>query len=295
MWDEIPISQDWASFEVPDAAYDPSFFTDVPEIDTSNFVTPDAPYADYSSAVDFAVPTADFAVPYADYASQIDTSGFVTPEAPYQTEQAFDFAKTYETGKDYLTNALKRIGAVTNTKEGLGLGKNAFPMLALAQGMLSSRKASQEPAALRNQLMQATAGQRAVGEQLLNQYQSGQIGAAAKSQIDQMTAAQVAAIKQRYAQMGRNPETDSAAQNEIAMAQQRQLQLYEQARQGILQQGLQAAGMASGPVQNAVLQQYQANKANEQNMYNLLLSLARMQQQQTAEEQKAAEQQKSVR
>jgi len=278
MLDEFNVPlEDFASYDtadIPMGDYDYGNYS-IPDL-----VTPDAPYQDYSSNVDFESPVSDIGA--TDY-SNIDTSSFATPEAPYQ-EEGIDFSKVPEKAGEYLQRALKSIGAVDEKGK---IGKNALPLLALAKSAYASRQAGKEAAGLKNQLLEAAGPTKGISEQLLSQYQSGQINPAAKAQIDQATAAAIAQIKQRYAQMGRNPETDSAAQNEIAMAQQRSLQLTEQARQGILSQGLQAAGMAQGPIRNAVMAQYNANRENEQSMYQLLAALARMQ----SREQSAPQQQ----
>jgi hypothetical protein len=55
----------------------------------------------------------------------------------------------------------------------------------------------------------------------------------------------------------------------------------DQAQQGVLTQGLTAAGVAQGPATNAIMAGYQSDLQSQQSMQNFLNTLARMQAMQT--------------
>ena len=169
------------------------------------------------------------------------------------------------------TKALEYLGL---TKPGGGLGSNALPAAALG---LSQYRANKMGQSLQDQLKAASAQVQPVASGLINQYETGQINPAQEKQITDLTNNTKARIKQRYAQMGRDPNTDSAAQSELAKADADAVAMRDTAQQGILTQGLNAAGLAQGPATSAVMAGYQSDLQQQQAMQNFMNTLALMQ------------------
>ena len=169
------------------------------------------------------------------------------------------------------TKALEYLGL---TKPGGGLGSNALPAAALG---LSQYRANKMGQSLQDQLRAASAQVQPVASGLINQYETGQINPAQEKQITDLTNNTKARIKQRYAQMGRDPNTDSAAQSELAKADADAVAMRDAAQQGILTQGLKAAGLAQGPATSAVMAGYQSDLQQQQAMQNFMNTLALMQ------------------
>jgi len=169
------------------------------------------------------------------------------------------------------SKALEYLGL---TKPGGGLGGNALPAAALG---LSQYRANKMGQSLQDQLKAASAQVQPVASSLINQYETGQINPAQEKQITDLTNNTKARIKQRYAQMGRDPNTDSAAQSELAKADADAVAMRDAAQQGILTQGLKAAGLAQGPATSAVMAGYQSDLQQQQAMQSFLNTLALMQ------------------
>jgi hypothetical protein len=111
----------------------------------------------------------------------------------------------------------------------------------------------------------------------MSQYQSGTIGAAQEKQITDYTNQQKAAIKQRYAKMGRDPNYDSAAQQEMANVDVQAASMRDTALQNVLSSGLKAAGVTGGPAQQAIMAGYQQDQAAQKAQAEFLAALANMQ------------------
>jgi len=171
--------------------------------------------------------------------------------------------------------ALQYLGLTSPT----GLGPNALPAAALG---LSQYRANKMGQSIKDQLQAASAQTKGVATGLIDQYQTGQINPAQEKQISDLTNNTKARIKQRYAQMGRDPNTDSAAQSELAKADADAVAMRDAAQQGILTQGLKAAGLAQGPATSAVMAGYQSDLQQQQAMQNFMNTLAIMQSRQTA-------------
>jgi len=169
------------------------------------------------------------------------------------------------------TKALEYLGL---TKPGGGLGGNALPAAALG---LSQYRANKMGQSLADQLKAASSQVSPVASGLISQYETGQINPAQEKQITDLTNNTKARIKQRYAQMGRDPNTDSAAQSELAKADADAVAMRDAAQQGILTQGLKAAGLAQGPATSAVMAGYQSDLQQQQAMQNFMNTLALMQ------------------
>jgi hypothetical protein len=160
------------------------------------------------------------------------------------------------------------------------LGANALPLGALG---LSQYQAAKARESLQSQLSKTPAASQVspVASKLLDQYSTGQINPAQEKQISDWTNSQKASVKQRYANMGRDPNNDSAAQAEMANIDASAVAMRDQAQQGVLTQGLTAAGVAQGPATNAIMAGYQSDLQSQQSMQNFLNTLARMQAMQT--------------
>ena len=155
-----------------------------------------------------------------------------------------------------------------------GIGPTAVPLAALG---ISQYRANKQAQAIKDQLAAASAQTKGVATSLLDKYQTGTIDANQQKQIDDLTNNTKARIKQRYAQMGRDPNTDSAAQSELAKADADAVAMRDTAQQGILTQGLNAAGLAQGPATSAVMAGYQNDLQQQQAMQNFMNTLALMQ------------------
>lgn len=111
---------------------------------------------------------------------------------------------------------------------------------------------------------------------LLAQYQSGQIPASTAFDIKTWQDQQKASIRQRYAGMG----DSTAQQNALAQIDAEAAAMTDQARQGLLTQGLNALGVAQGPLTNAAMataQQDQAFASSQGSALNSLMLLQAMQ------------------
>jgi len=143
--------------------------------------------------------------------------------------------------------ALKALGITDETG---GLGKNALPMAGLGLNALAQRRMGDT---LSRSLGQAGQRSGSAADTLLQQGLSGQAPQAVVAQANQTYQDTVEKIKQQYANMGRDPRTDTgaiAAMNRAAVARDAQIQQYAQ---GLTSQGLQAAQIAQTPATQAAM------------------------------------------
>jgi len=184
----------------------------------------------------------------------------------YKTAPDTSIFKPYTgpTGAD-ISGALKSLG-VTPFQAG-ALGLNAY----------SQYKSAEAQKTLQQQLDKQAQLTRPAAEKLMSQYQSGTIGAAQEKQITDYTNQQKAAIKQRYAKMGRDPNYDSAAQQEMANVDVQAASMRDTALQNVLSSGLKAAGVTGGPAQQAIMAGYQQDQAAQKAQADFLKALADMQ------------------
>jgi len=171
---------------------------------------------------------------------------------------------TGPTGAD-ISGALKSLG-VTPFQAG-ALGLNAY----------SQYKSAEAQKTLQEQLNKQAQLTRPAVEKLMSQYQSGTIGAAQEKQITDYTNQQKAAIKQRYAKMGRDPNYDSAAQQEMANVDVQAASMRDTALQNVLSSGLKAAGVTAGPAQQAIMAGYNQDQSAQKTQQDFLKALADMQ------------------
>ena len=164
-----------------------------------------------------------------------------------------------------ISGALKSLGVTPFQAAGLGLS---------AYGQY---KSAQNQKSLQDQLNQQAQLTRPAAQELMSQYQSGTIGAAQEKQIADYTNQQKATIKQRYAKMGRDPNYDSAAQQEMANVDVQAASMRDTALQNVLSSGLKASGVTAGPAQQAIMAGYQQDQAAQKAQADFLAALANMQ------------------
>ena len=148
----------------------------------------------------------------------------------------------------------------TAQKISLGLmGANMF--------MGSKKPAGQDPSKL-------GAEAQAASDKLLAQFNSGALTPIDAGNIDQWHSQTVASRKQYYANAGLSDST--MAQQDMAQIGVQAEGMKQQALQNYLTQGLNAAGIANGPMQAAINQQIAQDQAAQQAQAQFLQTLAMM-------------------
>ena len=170
--------------------------------------------------------------------------------------------------------ALQSLGITSPTG---GLGQNAFPAASLGLNAASQLAARKQAQSLQQQLQKQSDITAPAAKQLMTQFQSGTISAAQEKQITDYTNNQRAQIKQRYAKMGRDPNYDSAAQQEMANVDVQAAAMRDAALQNVLSSGLKAAGVSAGPAQQAIMAGYNADQSAQKTQQDFLKALADMQ------------------
>jgi hypothetical protein len=170
--------------------------------------------------------------------------------------------------------ALQSLGITSPTG---GLGQNAFSAAGLGLNVASQLAANKQKQSLQQQLQRQSDITAPAAKQLMTQFQSGTIGAAQEKQITDYTNNQRAQIKQRYARMGRDPNLDSAAQQEMANVDVQAAAMRDAALQNVLSSGLKAAGVSAGPAQQAILAGYNQDQSAQKTQADFLKALADMQ------------------
>ena len=172
-------------------------------------------------------------------------------------------------GKSTTTSTLPK-----SLLDALGLtSKNALPLAAAGATALAKKPGANIGQAI-TAAGQPTADQSA---KLLAQYNAGQINPSDQKAVDDFVNAQTAQIKQRYAKMGRDPNYDSAAQNELANVAVQAGAMKDKALQGILTQGLKAAATSQDPAIKGAIAQYNADVNAQKGQADFLKYLAQMQ------------------
>jgi hypothetical protein len=180
-------------------------------------------------------------------------------------------------------SVLDRLGL---TKDG-GVGPNALPAAGIAASALMKPKGGDVADAARGQRDELTAlnaPARAASESMIAQGLSGKVPASILSQFDEATNNRVEQIRQRYATMGRDPDNDSAAAQEIAKAQEDRNQMIANYSRQPLQDGLAAAGLvhstggaAAGAGVNAAIAGANQDQQFSQATANMLQQMAMLQ------------------
>lgn len=167
------------------------------------------------------------------------------------------------------SSALQKLGILNKT--GDSLGPNALPAAGLAFSALGQKKAG---TGLEDKLNAAGAPARAASDRLLAEGLGGRPNASTAAAIDKWALDTKEGVKQRYASMGRNPDLDSAARKELADVDSKAVAMRDQAAQGMISQGLQAAQIASGPSTQAALAGAQEDRAFQTAIANMLQQMA---------------------
>lgn len=142
-----------------------------------------------------------------------------------------------------------------------GLAMTALPLFA---------GRPQVPQATRQQ-GELGANAKATSDQLLAQYRSGQLSATQQASIDQVTQQTKAQLAQYFASIGQSDST--AAKQAMAQVDQQAMQMKQQMLDTALQQGLNAIGVASGPLQNVAQTQIGQDRALTQAFGNFASQL----------------------
>lgn len=167
-----------------------------------------------------------------------------------------------------ITKALEQLGVLS---PGGGIGKNALPLGLTAISQLSANARGKS---LQKDLKSIAQPSRSASEQLLAEGTSGQVPPAVMQQFQRSYNDKVNEITQRFANMGRDAKTDSAAQAEIAKAKDAMDAQVANYASSLTTQGLQAAGVASGPATQAALAGAQQDQALSTSMAGTLQNMA---------------------
>lgn len=153
------------------------------------------------------------------------------------------------------------------------------PLTAGALGMnaLAQVNAQKQGKTLAGQMKAAAKPASSVADKFLAEGLSGKPSASTAYEIDQWVNNQSASIKQRYANMGRDPNNDSAAAKELSDINAKAVAMKDAAAQGLVTQGLNAANIAQGPTTQAALAAAQQDKDLAASMGATLQSLALLQ------------------
>lgn len=165
--------------------------------------------------------------------------------------------------------ALQKLG-VWNSANG-SLGPNALPLAGMG---LSAVAQAGKGNALQKSLTEAAGPASNAAQQLLSQGLSGQVPEAFMTQLERSYQEKIQEISQRYANMGRDATTDSAAQYEMQRAKDaRDAQVAQYASQ-LTSQGLQAASIAQGPTMQAAMAGAQADQSLQSAIASTLQQMA---------------------
>lgn len=134
---------------------------------------------------------------------------------------------------------------------------NAVGLTGLGIGAAASLK---KPPQIPNEQTINALGQQgaAVANQLIGQYQSGNLSAGQQASLDQLTQQTKARISNYFASIGQSDST--AAQQALAQVDQQAATMKQQILDNTLQQGLQAIGVAQGPLNTVANYQIQEDK-----------------------------------
>lgn len=179
-----------------------------------------------------------------------------------------DVTKVPPTPPGGISKALQTIGVTDKTG---GIGPNALPIAALTAGQINANRTGKSAQA---QLQKLSQPAQSASQQLLAEGTSGQVPPAVMQQFDQSLREKTDEIVQRYANMGRDAKTDSAAQAEIAKAKDARDAQIANYSSSLTSQGLQAAGVAAGPATAAIQAGVQSDKDLQAAMSGSLQNMA---------------------
>ena len=257
-----------------------------PTVDLSGLGAPSLPSAPATlPTTDFPVESAATAPQYGaptvsdvqgDFSTTTTEPTGTTTQGPDTTEPDLDYRNVTPPtdAQNPVMKALQSLGITSPTG---GIGPNAFPAASLGLNVASQLAANKQKQSLQQQLQRQSDITAPAAKQLMTQFQSGTIGAAQEKQITDYTNNQRAQIKQRYARMGRDPNLDSAAQQEMANVDVQAAAMRDAALQNVLSSGLKAAGVSAGPAQQAIMAGYNQDQSAQKTQQDFLKALADMQ------------------
>lgn len=164
-----------------------------------------------------------------------------------------------------------------STKVFNSIVNNPLQTAAIGTNLYGQVKANAASKAAEDRLKQASAGPLAASTQLLNEGLAGNVPPAIMQQFQTSHDQRVQEIKQRYANQGRDASTDSAAQQEIAKAQQDMDAQVANYANTLVTEGLSAAGVANTPTGQAAQLASNRDTALQQSMASVLQSMAQLQ------------------
>lgn len=150
---------------------------------------------------------------------------------------------------------------------------NAVPLGILALGV-GAANAQQRPMPSQEQMQGLSAEAQQTAQQLLQQYRSGTLSAGQAASLDQLTRQTKNQITQYFASIGQADSTSH--QQALAQVDAQALQMKQQMLDSMLQQGLQAIGVAAGPLNNVAQYQMGQDAALRQAYGNFALAAGTM-------------------
>lgn len=196
--------------------------------------------------------------------------GDATDMSTWTDDQVADAQKAFAANNpsggiwDSIKSGASKLG-LTNANNPLGIGKNAVSLVGSAYNAYKQKQAT---SSLQKQEQAAAQPITDASKSLIAQGESGQVPAAIMQEFQTTRDQTVAAIKQRYANMGRDPNNDSAAAAEIANANNAMNAGVANYSQQILTEGLDAAGIAT----NAGIEAAKAGAASDDAYQKALMS-----------------------
>lgn len=149
------------------------------------------------------------------------------------------------------------------------MGKYAMP---LAMGLSTVASMGKKPTDYTPQLNALVAPAQGAANTLLSNYSAGKLNPADQVQIDSWEQQQIAQTKDFYARSGQGDST--AMQQQVGQIQAQAQGMRSQALTGMLNSGLQAIGVAAGPVTTAIQAQIAQDQQMQAAQSQLFMTLA---------------------
>lgn len=165
-------------------------------------------------------------------------------------------------------NVMKMLGLYDPAKG--TLGQNVLPLASLGLTAYKQNQQNKQGQTTQEQLNRLSQPAQDASRKLIEEGMAGNVPPAILQQLQTTAQAQKDAIRSRYANMGRDPNNDSAAAAEMAKVDEAMNAQIAQYSSQLLQQGLQAAGVAAGPATAAIQAGVQSDKALQDSMTNAM-------------------------
>ena len=149
------------------------------------------------------------------------------------------------------------------------MGKYAMP---LAMGLSTVASMGKKPTDYTPQLNALSAPAQGAANTLLSNYSAGKLNPSDQVQIDSWEQQQIAQTKDFYARSGQGDST--AMQQQVGQIQAQAQGMRSQALTGMLNSGLQAIGVAAGPVTTAIQAQIAQDQQMQAAQSQLFMTLA---------------------